>query len=102
MNEKVKCLNDGADKVEADKNSVSELVEGLSQAIQNDQDLAWTWHCNVAVTSLDQGVDHKTANLAATRFMSTVFGVDVTTFEEWKQFERSWFESPKNYYHIEK
>jgi hypothetical protein len=68
------------------KSSVSGLVEGLSQAMQNDQDLAWTWHCNIAAVSIDEGVDHETANLAAARFMSIAFGVDVTTFEEWSTF----------------
>ena len=65
----------------------AKLASCLSQAMQNDQDLAWTWHCNIAVGSLDEGVDHKTANLAAARFMSVVFGVDVTAFDEWSRFD---------------
>ena len=72
---------------DADKSSVAKLVEGLAKAMQNDSDLAWTWHCNIAVGSLDEGVCHETANLAAARFMSTAFGVDVTTFDEWKSSE---------------
>jgi hypothetical protein len=32
-------------------------------------------------------VDQKTANLAAARFMSIAFGVDMTSFKEWKRFE---------------
>lgn len=71
---------------------VAKLVSCLSQAMQNDQDLAWTWHCNIAVGSLDEGVDHKTANLAAARFMSIAFGVDVTTFDEWNRFD--WAKKP--------
>jgi hypothetical protein len=78
---------EGRNEKNADKISVSGLVESLSQAMQNDQDLAWTWHCNIAVGSLNEGVDHKTANLAAARFMSIAFGVDMTSFEEWKRFD---------------
>ena len=78
---------EGRIEKDAGKSSVSGLVEGLSQAMQNDQDLAWTWHCNIVAGSLDEGVDHKTAHLAAARFMSIAFGVDVTTFEEWKRFD---------------
>ena len=78
---------EGRIEKDADKSSVSGLVKGLSQAMQKDQDLAWTWHCNIAAGSLDEGVDHKTANLAAARFMSIAFGVDMTTFEEWKRFD---------------
>ena len=71
---------------DADESSVAKLVEGLAKAMQNDSDLAWTWHCNIAVGSLDEGVCHETANLAAARFMRIAFGVDVTTFDQWKSF----------------
>lgn len=66
---------------------VAKLVSCLSQGMQNDQDLAWTWHCNLVACSLDEDVDHETANRAAARFMSVAFGVDVTTFDEWNRFD---------------
>ena len=78
---------EGRNEKNADKISVSGLVECLSQAMQNDQDLAWVWHCNIAAGLLYEGVDHKTANLAAARFMSIAFGVDMTSFKEWKRFD---------------
>ena len=71
---------------DAGESSVAKLLEGLAKAMQYDSDLAWTWHCYIAVGSLDEGVCHETANLAAARFMSTAFGVDVTTFDQWKSF----------------
>ena len=71
---------------------VSKLVSCLSQGMQNDQDLAWTWHCNIVAASLDEDVDHETANRAAARFMSVAFGVDVTAFDEWSRFD--WAKKP--------
>ena len=71
---------------------VSKLVSCLSQRMQNDQDLAWTWHCNIVAASLDEDVDHETANRAAARFMSVAFGVDVTAFDEWSRFD--WAKKP--------
>jgi len=65
----------------------AELVKGLSQAMQRDQDLAWTWHCNIATASCDEGACPSAANLAAARFMRIAFGVDVTTFDQWKSAE---------------
>lgn len=68
---------------------VAELVKGLSQAMQHDQDLAWTWHCSIAMASCDEGACPSVANLAAARFMRIAFGVDVTTFDQWKWAERA-------------
>lgn len=58
--------------------------EALRAAILADSAYAWSWHCNVAMPLQDSGVSHEKANLAAAKFMKSVFGVDVTQFYEWK------------------
>lgn len=65
---------------------VREAFEVLQKAIQDDRSYAWSWHCNVAVVFIDEGGTHEQSNRAAARFMRTAFGVDVTTFDEWKSF----------------
>jgi len=63
-----------------------EAFEVLKAAIQRDESYAWSWHCNIAMPYQDEGASHEQGNRAAARAMSTIFGVDVTTFKEWKPF----------------
>lgn len=55
--------------------------ELLKNAIQKDEDYAWTWHCNIAMPFIDQGGTHEQANKAAADFMKIAFDVDVTKFD---------------------
>lgn len=78
-----------ADAMMAERDK-SYLTGPLKNAIQANDDLAWTWHCNIAMPFIDEGGSHMMANHAAARFMSTVFGVDVTKFVWWQDFEKQW------------
>ncbi len=60
------------------------VFEALKEQIKNDDGYAWSWHCNIAMASIDQGFDHGKANIAAARFMKNCFDVDVTEFKEFK------------------
>ena len=44
---------------------IEEAFNGLKDAIQNDQEYAWGWHCNIAMAAYDEGLDHASANRAA-------------------------------------
>ena len=57
--------------------------EELKTLIENDSSYAWAWHCNLAVPMKDEGIDHETANRAAARIMSTMFGIDTSKFKEY-------------------
>ncbi len=57
---------------------ISQALDVLSNAMKNDSDYAWSWHCNVAMNVYDEGVDHVTANKAAARLMQGMFGVDTS------------------------
>lgn len=57
---------------------VPESMATVSQAIRNDPSYAWTWHCNIAMAAMDEGVDHMTANKLAARFLMILTGVDTT------------------------
>lgn len=59
----------------------------LQEALQADNDYAWSWHANIAVCFMDEGGTHEQSNKAAARFMSTAFGIDVTKFDQWKAFD---------------
>jgi len=65
-------------------------VQTLRKMLQEDEDWAWSWQCNIAIHAIDLGVDHQTANRAAARFMSSVFHIDVKKTKYWKQFEKEW------------
>ena len=66
--------------------AAKEAFEAFRAAIQKDRSYAWSWHCNVAVPFMDNGLSHEQANRGAATFMQTAFDVDVTTFNEWKSF----------------
>lgn len=57
-------------------------VETLSASIQADSELAWAWHCNIAMPIYDSGVDIETANEAAARVMKTLFHVDTAKIRD--------------------
>ena len=58
--------------------TVEDAITVLKAAMQNESDIAWSWHCNVAVAMQDEGVSHKVSNAGATRFMQNAFGVDTS------------------------
>lgn len=64
----------------------SMLFDQLIERVKSDCGIAWAWHCNIACCVMNEGIHHKTSNIIAARFMKLAFGVDVTTFPEWKQF----------------
>ena len=51
-------------------------VKRLRQALRDDLDYAWGWHCNVAMTAYDAGCPRDIANEGAARFMQLFAGVD--------------------------
>ena len=57
---------------------VPESMSTVTNAIRNDPDYAWSWHCNIAMAAMDEGVDHMTANKLAARFLMILTGVDTT------------------------
>ena len=57
---------------------VPESMATVTNAIRNDPGYAWSWHCNIAMAAVDEGVDHMTANKLAARFLMILTGVDTT------------------------
>ena len=57
---------------------VPESMATVTNAIRNDPSYAWSWHCNIAMAAMDEGVDHMTANKLAARFLMILTGVDTT------------------------
>ena len=53
-------------------------IKTLSDAMQADQELAWTWHCNISMPIHDCGVNIEIANDAAERVMQQLFCVDTS------------------------
>lgn len=67
--------------------SVQDAFEALKQAMQNDPEYAWGWHCNIAMSHYDamsyagytdHDARHKTANNGAARFMKLCFDIDTS------------------------
>lgn len=73
---------------------MDEIVDGitakaamgaLKKALRADPEYAWSWHCNIAMAALDEGLEHKKANQAAARFMRNAFDIDTTKNEHYAQ-----------------
>lgn len=64
-------------------NEFSKAFDILRFAINQDQEIAWAWHCNVAVPFQDEGGSHEASNKAAVKFMFNVFGVDTSKNEHY-------------------
>lgn len=60
-------------------NPIAVAFRALANTMQSDPGYAWSWHCNIAMPIHDEGVTHRTANLAAARIMRHVFDVDTMT-----------------------
>lgn len=59
-------------------------MDKLSAEIAADPELAWGWHCNIAVPIMDAaGVSHQAANEAGAHLMQHLFGYDITTDERY-------------------
>ena len=57
----------------------------LAQALKEDADYAWSWHCNLAMPIMDStGVSHRVANEAAARLMQHLFGIDTSQHQYYK------------------
>jgi hypothetical protein len=59
-------------------------MDRIAEAIQANPDYAWSWHCNIAMASVDEGMEHKAANRAAARFMYMCFGCDTSKLSFYK------------------
>jgi hypothetical protein len=55
----------------------------LKLAIAADSGYAWSWHCNLAMPMIDQGVEPSLANEAAARQMLHLFNFDTRACVEW-------------------
>lgn len=57
----------------------------LSKRLQDDPGYAWSWHCNVAMASVDEGMSRPAADRAAARFMRNAFGIDTSKNEHYAE-----------------
>ncbi len=62
---------------------IQKSIETLTGAVQSDPEYAWAWHCNIAMCSVDEGMERAAANRAAARFMKIFFNVDTTESPFW-------------------
>ena len=63
---------------------VPEAFDTITKALHADPGYAWGWHCNIAMSMVDEGLDHYLANKGAARFMHQVFGVNTADTDYFK------------------
>jgi len=60
----------------------------LNRAMQNDPELVWGWHCNIAMAAyVEDGITHEKSNRIAARVMRICFDVDTTTHPSYRRFD---------------
>jgi hypothetical protein len=64
-------------------------LEALKADIASDPEIAWGWHCNLAMPIMDVvGCNHEQANQAAAHLMQHLFDYDITADERF-EYEKS-------------
>ena len=61
-----------------------DAMDHLRNKFKKDPEYAWSWHCNIAMASYDEGLSKPKANKAAARFMKNCFDVDTSKSEYYK------------------
>lgn len=64
---------------------VATAMGEVRAALHADPEYAWSWHCNIAMASVDEGMEHAAANRAAARFMHNCFGLDTSKSPHYPQ-----------------
>lgn len=75
----VKFLRDAGYRIApapAPEADIPSAMKAVIAAMKADPGYAWSWHCNVAMSFVDAGGDHYTANQGAARFMRLLAGVE--------------------------
>jgi hypothetical protein len=81
----VEELQEKLTQAETTIDTLSNPYVSLSRRLQDDDDYAWTFHCNIAVVIKDViAIDHTTSNEIAVKLMSHLFGAKNYT----KKYER--------------
>jgi len=55
-------------------------LEDFSEQLRNNPELAWAWHCNIAMIGIDSGASPTEMNERTADFMHLAFGVDTKSY----------------------
>lgn len=69
---------DRCNKIDETNKNVGEAMGVLKEAMVDDPEYAWGWHCNIACLLLDEGIEQEAANKRAASFMKNAF--DINTY----------------------
>ena len=72
---------------EPEQSDFADAVRVANATICSDDDLAWTWHCQIVMAIQDEvgsKLSHADANHCAARAMKMLFGADVKETQHWK------------------
>lgn len=61
-----------------------DALNGLTFYLNQQPDLAWSWHCNLAMMAVDSGASHLEANIRTADFMLRAFEVDIQKLPEYQ------------------
>ena len=75
---------------EPEQEPVPAAMKTVIEAMQQDPDYAWGWHCNIAMSFVDAGGDHYTGNQGAARFMRTLANVEPAHELPFSPPQRTW------------
>ena len=64
--------------------TVTDAFNVLQKYLQDDEDYAWSWHCNIAMNAVDAGAPHLEANAVTAGFMRRCFGIDTQHLKQYK------------------
>ena len=90
MNWKVQNHLEHLPAAQPEQEPVPAAMKTVIEAMQQDPDYAWGWHCNIAMSFVDAGGDHYTGNQGAARFMRTLANVEPAHELPFSPPQRTW------------
>jgi hypothetical protein len=79
------------------KTQQQSAFDALKKQLHDDEDMAWAWHCNIAMAvydttqpAVDHHNKHRFANEGAARTLSRLFDVDMTKHPHWEDMKAGW------------
>ena len=68
----------------ADMKDIPEVLNRLTEAMKDNPEYAWSWHCNMATAAHNEGLNISSSHKSAARFMWNTFGIDMSTSNKYK------------------
>lgn len=70
--------------------------QSLEDLLKQDDEYAWSWHCNIAMNLLDNSsLSHRECNRLAALQMKMMFNIDTSLLQQYQDTQKNWTDEVK-------